>query len=324
MATPNGFQFALENATTPGLVVVVALCLLSALTWTVLLTKFFVLRQAQRRNDEYLQMYRKMRHPLEIYEQGLDRLGTPLYSVYAAGARELCLQMLGTSERDDTFALRLRNAECIAPTQVPAITLSMERAVGEMALRLEQRMSLLATCVSGAPFLGLLGTVWGVMDTFAAIATTPEGATIQTIAPGVASALVTTVFGLLVAIPAMFGYNYLIQSIKTMVMLLDHHASELAAGYERNYVDHGLTPQQPAPPPVLAHAPLPSWESPSLFHPSGSPVLAGLAADEDDDDVPQPLPADVPAESDLFSDDVPMVGTGTDESIKPETKPPLP
>jgi biopolymer transport protein ExbB/TolQ len=323
MATPNGFQFALEHATTPGLVVVVVLCLLSALSWTVLLTKFSVLRQAQRRNDEYLQMFRKMRHPLEIYEQGLDRLGTPLYSVYAAGARELCLQMLGTSERDDTFALRLRNAECIAPTQVPAITLSMERAVGEMALRLEKRMNLLATCVSGAPFIGLLGTVWSVMDTFAAIASAPDGATIQNMAPGVASALVTTVFGLLVAIPAMFGYNYLIQSIKTMVMLLDHHASELAAAYERHYVDHGLTPQQPAPPPVLAGGPVPSWDKPDIFAAAG-PVLSGFEADEDDDAVPQPLPATPATDADLFSDDDDTAPGGTAPMPSPQAAPSAP
>lgn len=315
MATPNGLHFALEHATPPGLVVVVALCLLSALTWTILLTRFYVLRQALHRNSEYLQMYRKMRHPLEIYEQGLDRLGTPLYSVYAAGSRELCLQMLGTCERDETFPLRLRNAECIAPTQVPAITLSMDRAVGEMAMRLEKRMNLLAACVSGAPFLGLLGTVWGVMDTFAAIASTPAGATIQSIAPGVASALVTTVFGLLVAIPAMFGYNFLIQSIKTMVMLLDHHASELAAAYERHYVDHGLTLQQPAPPPVLAGTQAAPWQSPSQFA-ATSRGQSGFDADEDGDDVPQPLPAESSGDANLFSDDD-STSTGGDAGSTP-------
>lgn len=275
MDTPNGFQYALETTSTPGLVIVVALGFLSVLTWSVLLTKWSVLRQARKRNEEYIDLYRKMRHPLDIYEQGLDRRGTPLYGVYAAGARELCLQMLGTSERDESFGARLRNARRIAPTQMASITLSMERAIGEVALRLEEKMSLLATCVSGAPFLGLLGTVWGVMDTFAAVAASDSGASIQDMAPGVSGALVTTVVGLLIAIPAMFGYNHLIQSIKKMVMLLDHHAAELGAAYERHYVDHGGSAKAPAPPPLLADNPAPM---PALVDAAPAPMPAESVA----------------------------------------------
>jgi biopolymer transport protein ExbB/TolQ len=312
MDTPNGFQYALETTGTPGLIIVGALGFLSVLTWSVLLTKWSVLRQARKRNSEYLDLYRKMRHPLDIYEQGLDRRGTPLYSVYAAGARELCLQMLGTSERDGTFSARLRNAKRIAPTQMTSITLSMERAIGEMAVRLEEKMSLLATCVSGAPFLGLLGTVWGVMDTFSAVAASSSGASIQDMAPGVSGALVTTVVGLLIAIPAMFGYNHLMQSIKKMVMLLDHHAAELGAAYERHYVEHSGTASPPAPPPVLADDPAPvPVEMPATPEPSppetppatATPVATAPAAavfspftpllEDADDAAPEPLPPPV-------------------------------
>jgi len=108
-----------------------------------------------------------------------------------------------------------------------------------MALRLESRMNFLATAVSGAPFLGLLGTVWGVMDTFSGIADAGGGASLAEMAPGVSAALVTTVIGLLVAIPAMFGYNYLINNIKSMVLSLDHYAAELQTRFERRYVDYG-------------------------------------------------------------------------------------
>ncbi|MFM7182555.1 MAG: MotA/TolQ/ExbB proton channel family protein [Verrucomicrobiales bacterium] len=310
MDTPNGFQYALETTSTPGLIIVGALGFLSVLTWSVLLTKWSVLRQARKRNAEYLDLYRKMRHPLDIYEQGLDRRGTPLYSIYSAGARELCLQMLGTAERDQTFSARLRNSRRIAPTQMSSITLSMERAIGEMSVRLEEKMSLLATCVSGAPFLGLLGTVWGVMDTFAAVAASNSGASIQDMAPGVSGALVTTVIGLLIAIPAMFGYNHLIQSIKKMVMLLDHHAAELGAAYERHYVDHGATAHPPAPPPLLADesapvpvelpieepvAPEPPPREPEPMPPTPAAVALVQPSPftpllEDEDAVPEPMP----------------------------------
>jgi biopolymer transport protein ExbB/TolQ len=311
MDTPNGFQFALETTSTPGLVIVGALGFLSVLTWSVLLTKWSVLRQARKRNAEYLGLFRKMRHPLDIYEQGLDRRGTPLYSVYAAGARELCLQMLGTSDRDATFSTRLRDAKRIAPTQMTSVTLSMERAIGEMAVRLEEKMSLLATCVSGAPFLGLLGTVWGVMDTFAAVASSSSGASIQDMAPGVSGALVTTVVGLLIAIPAMFGYNHLIQSIKKMVMLLDHHAAELAAAYERHYVEHGTGVAPPPPPPVLADDPVPvPVEPPPTPEPSPRP----------------PEPAAIAAAAVALSPFTPLLEDADDaalETAPPEILPPL-
>ena len=76
-----------------------------------------------------------------------------------------------------------------------------EVSVGDSVIKLESQMSILATAVSGAPFLGLLGTVWGVMDTFTGVASAEGAASLKTMAPGVASALLTTVVGLLVAQP---------------------------------------------------------------------------------------------------------------------------
>jgi biopolymer transport protein ExbB/TolQ len=90
--------------------------------------------------------------------------------VYRSGCRELAFQLLGADEVDDTFRARLDSAPRILPAQMRVVTAAMERAVGESALRLESQMILLATAVSGAPFLGLLGTVWGVMDTFGGVA----------------------------------------------------------------------------------------------------------------------------------------------------------
>lgn len=98
-------------------------------------------------------------------------------------------------------------------------------------------MILLATAVSGAPFLGLLGTVWGVMETFGDVAAAGS-ANLAAMAPGVSAALITTVTGLLVAIPAMFGYNYLVTTVRAMVVQLDNFAAELASEFEHKFVDH--------------------------------------------------------------------------------------
>ena len=86
-------------------------------------------------------------------------------------------------------------------------------------------MVMLSSLVSGGPFLGLLGTVWGVMVTFGALT---EKASIAQLAPGVCGALVTTTLGLLVAIPATFGYNYLLTQVKIMTTELENYASSLA------------------------------------------------------------------------------------------------
>ncbi|MCC5833521.1 MAG: MotA/TolQ/ExbB proton channel family protein [Opitutales bacterium] len=104
---------------------------------------------------------------------------------------------------------------------------ALQRAVARGSVMYEGRMTLLGSIVSGAPFLGLLGTVWGVMDAFGAIAG-GEGASIASLAPGVSGALLTTVAGLLVAIPSVFGYNYLLTQVKMGITELENFASNLA------------------------------------------------------------------------------------------------
>jgi len=91
--------------------------------------------------------------------------------------------------------------------------------------------------VAGGPFIGLLGTVWGVMSTFAGIAES-NSASLTAMAPGVAAALVATVTGLLVAIPAMFAYNFMVTSIRTITQELDGFASRYANQIEHAYVDN--------------------------------------------------------------------------------------
>lgn len=104
---------------------------------------------------------------------------------------------------------------------------SLQRAVSRVTLRYESRMVMLSSIVTGAPFLGLLGTVWGVMDAFGSISTA-SGASVGTLAPGVSGALLTTVAGLVVAIPSVFGYNFLLTQTKLMVIEAENFASDLA------------------------------------------------------------------------------------------------
>jgi biopolymer transport protein ExbB/TolQ len=97
-------------------------------------------------------------------------------------------------------------------------------------------MIILTTAVAGGPFIGLLGTVWGVMETFSGIAI-KEAASLTAMAPGVAGALIATVAGLFVAIPAMFAYNYMVTTIRAITQQLDNFAAEYGTAIEHNYVD---------------------------------------------------------------------------------------
>ena len=109
----------------------------------------------------------------------------------------------------------------------------IESAVARESVALESGIILLAIAVSGAPFMGLLGTVWGVMEVFSAAA--QEGnASLTTVAPGVAAALATTVAGLMVAIPSMFGYNWLVHNLRVATVEMDNFAQELSSKLRRN------------------------------------------------------------------------------------------
>ena len=241
VAAGGGLVFAFEESTVAGKMVLTALFIASVFSWSVMFTKIRVIQIAKRQAKDFLERFRTDRQPLRLYESRMPFPGTPMYAVYRAGCRELTFHLLGSSEVDETFRARLEDAPKIAPAQMRAVTSAMERAVGESALKLESQMILLATAVSGAPFLGLLGTVWGVMDTFGEVASAGT-ASLAVMAPGVSASLITTVTGLLVAIPAMFGYNFLVTSIRAIILEMDNFAAEVASEFEHRYVDHGPRP----------------------------------------------------------------------------------
>src|SRR5437868_10035884 len=233
----GGLVFAFEHATIAGKLVLLLLAIGSIFSWSVMLTKLRVVQFARKQNTRFLQAFRQDRQPLRLFEKNARFSGSPIFNVYRAGAQEITFQLLGSAEVDETFKARLGTADKISAAQMGAVRAAMERAVGETALELESQMVLLATAVSGSPFLGLLGTVWGVMDAFTdvAVAGAPN---LASMAPGVSGALITTVTALCVAIPAMFGYNFLVTSIRGMIVQMDNFAAELASEFEHKYVEH--------------------------------------------------------------------------------------
>lgn len=227
----------LSEITLVGHVVLLTLFLASILSWSVTLYKLNSLQEARKKNIRFSALFHQEQSPLRIYEDKILFKGSPLFNVYEAGCEELRLQLLDATRVGKAYHSHPENSERISPEQMRSVISAMERAIGESTLQLESLMTVLSTAISGAPFLGLLGTVWGVMDMFSGIAVTGN-VTLAAIAPGISGALITTITGLLVAIPALFGYNFLIVNIRSMIMQCEHFATDLSAKIEHCYVIH--------------------------------------------------------------------------------------
>jgi biopolymer transport protein ExbB/TolQ len=234
MLASAGILFAFEHTDVAGKGVLLALLVGSIFSWSIILAKASQLRAARRATLAFLKTFRSSSDPLEAYLSARPPGESPQAAVFHAGAKELCYHLTGSSTIDSTLAARITSARPIGETSMNSVRSAMERAVGEESLRLESNLIILATAVSGAPFLGLLGTVWGVMDAFSGIAQAGQ-ASLAAMAPGVSGALITTVVGLLVAIPAMFGYNFLTTYTRSFIVETENFAAECAAVFEHRF-----------------------------------------------------------------------------------------
>ena len=234
MFASSGILFAYEHSEVAGKAVLLALLVGSIFSWSIIIAKASQLRAARKATLDFLRAFRSSSDPLEAYLAARPAGESPQAAIYQAGAKELCFHLAGSSTIDSTLSTRIASARPIGETSMNSVRSAMERAVGEESLRLESNLIVLATAVSGAPFLGLLGTVWGVMDAFSGIAQAGQ-ASLAAMAPGVSGALITTVVGLLVAIPAMFGYNFLTTYTRSFIVEMENFAAECAAVFEHRF-----------------------------------------------------------------------------------------
>ena len=216
-----------EKATLEAKAIIVFLMLFSIMAWSVMIFKARQMRRATRLNQYFTAEFKSQKAVLDLFDRRIQAEGCPLFTVYEAGSIELDARLKGAAGEARKKTISLKSMEHVKRL--------MENAVAQEALKLESGLILLAIAVSGGPFLGLLGTVWGVMSTFSGIAQSGS-ATMLAMAPGVAAALVTTVAGLLVAIPSMFGYNWLVHSLRVLTVELDNFAQELVSKMETEYL----------------------------------------------------------------------------------------
>jgi biopolymer transport protein ExbB/TolQ len=200
---------------------------------------------------KFFAAYRATRDPMDIFRRKEEFDGAPAYELYYTGAEEVDYHLknnpvnieqirsvvpgVATQAHTDIIARSITTKISLASFE--SVRVALERAASTEALSLEKGMIILSTAVAGGPFIGLFGTVWGVMETFSGIGIA-NAASLNAMAPGVAAALLATVAGLSVAIPAMFAYNYMVTTIRGITQELDGFANEYATQLEHKYVDH--------------------------------------------------------------------------------------
>ncbi|MGD1087149.1 MAG: MotA/TolQ/ExbB proton channel family protein [Verrucomicrobiota bacterium] len=215
------------QATPEAKAIIACLIVFSILAWSVMVSKVIQMRRARRLNHYFNEEFRAQKKVLDIFDRKLQVEGCPLYAVYQTGCGQLDARLRGPGGERRRQSISLKNIEHVKR--------AIENVVAQESLKLESGLILLAIAVSGAPFIGLLGTVWGVMSTFAGVAQ-QGSATMAAMAPGVAAALITTVGGLLVAIPSMFGYNWLVHNLRVFTVGLDNFAQELVSKMEAEFL----------------------------------------------------------------------------------------
>lgn len=243
----NFFSVIFQSTDQTGWTVIALLMFMAAVSWVVMFGKALYIRSVDRDNQAFLSQYTqlgnddpaKLDHNPSDDEKELEDSpitqalfgdhdhfqSSSIYRIYHRGIQEVQARM-GASVSS--------RAAGLSPASIDAIKAALDAQLIREVQRLNGKMVLLTIAISGGPFLGLLGTVLGVMITFAAIAATGD-VNISAIAPGVAAALLTTVAGLIVAIPALFGYNWLMTRIKDntadMRVFLDEYITKIAEYY---------------------------------------------------------------------------------------------
>jgi biopolymer transport protein ExbB len=221
------FGILIDNLTTDAWVVIIILGVMFAISAAVMVAKAQFIQRTEQGNAAFMERFRRLGAGdlLDLDASGARLFAhSSLHRLYEAGQREL-------KKRFDTVGHGNLSAQSI-----DAIKASIDADLVRETHRLNSKMVLLTIAISGGPFLGLLGTVVGVMITFAAIAAAGD-VNVNAIAPGIAAALLATVAGLGVAIPALFGYNWLASRVKTitadMHIFVDEFITRVAEDYSR-------------------------------------------------------------------------------------------
>ena len=203
--------------------VLAILLIFSVWSWGIILSKLLLLQKVSAESEVFWKMFRKGQTLLEVSTAAESLRFTPLGPVLNAA-----VDIMKPRPNQSVGALAVK-------TQLSsgAIQRAMQRAASAQLTRLESRLTFLATTAAVAPFIGLFGTVWGILTSFMGLSNA-GAASLRAVAPGIAEALITTAFGLFAAIPAVIAYNQFVYRIRNIGGQLDDLQSDVLAVTERD------------------------------------------------------------------------------------------
>ncbi len=211
----------LELLSNAGLVVQAVLLLLlffSVTSWAIIIIKYFSIRKAFQESDLFTEVFWESRDLSVAFKEAKELPGSPIARIFSIGYIEL--KKVSQSHREDsgeTLGSRFSGVENVKR--------SLRRAINAEVIRLTQMVPFLATTGNITPFVGLFGTVWGIMNSFHGIGQRGS-ASLAVVAPGISEALVATAAGLAVAIPAVIGFNFFMRKIRIIEAELESFADD--------------------------------------------------------------------------------------------------
>ena len=202
--------------------VIIILIFFSVFSWAIIFFKRKTLKSAAAQSRKFLEVFRKSSNLTEVNEAARKFRASPLASLFHSAYKDLSHHTRHNADRK------------LTPANLESINRALVKASNQEVSRLENMMNFLATTGSVTPFIGLFGTVWGIMDSFheIGIVKTPS---LGTVAPGIAEALIATAVGLFAAIPAVIAYNHYLQKIKGFVSAMEDFSIEFLSISERLY-----------------------------------------------------------------------------------------
>ena len=223
--------FALVARSSPiSKLVLLVLILFSVTSWGIILFKLWALNRAERQSTAFLDVFRRSAKFSEVQAVCKNLSESPLVGIFQAGYAELNTQLRQGVPTQTAATVAAR----VTLKSLPALDRALLRAATVEVNKLESRVSFLATTASITPYIGLFGTVWGIMAAFQGIGQT--GSTnLAVVAPGIADALIATAAGLFAAIPAVYFYNHLAARVKLLASEMDDFSLEFMNISERNF-----------------------------------------------------------------------------------------
>ena len=206
--------------------VLLILLYFSLVSWAIIFYKFSTVQRAIKESDRFLDFFWSKKR-FDTIGQGIKEFSnSPLATLFREGYHE----MLQLKKRSAGSEEAVDFSSKMAPTEI--VARALRRATTQETHRLEKYLTFLATTGSTAPFIGLFGTVWGIMDAFHGIGQTGS-ASLAVVAPGISEALIATAIGLAAAIPAVMGYNHFLNKINVLIGEMDNFSQEFLNIVER-------------------------------------------------------------------------------------------